>query len=265
MPTQLKRYLSKYARIPLAQDLGSLCRRYLRWMENHNYDLATNGERYVLERLRNSGMKTLFDVGANLGTWTSMARGILPDAEVHCFEIVPEIAVKLSVMTRSDSGITVNQFGLGDAERDAVVKFYPESPGLSSLVDYPHPHAARTVAARIRRGDWYCREKSIEQVDFLKIDVEGAEELVLQGFADMMDRHRVVMIQFEYGRTNILQHFLLYDAYQLLTSHGFVVGKLYPDGVDFRPYSFDREDFLGPNYLAVQESRPDLIARLRSH
>ncbi len=265
MPTQLKIYLSKYARIPLAQDLGSLCRRYLRWMENHNYDLATNGERYVLERLKNSGMKILFDVGANLGTWTSMATGILTEAEAHCFEIVPETALKLSVITGSDPRITVNQFGLGDGERDVVVKFYPESPGLSSLVDYPHADAARVVAAKVRRGDWYCRERSIERVDFLKIDVEGAEELVLQGFAEMLDRHRIMIIQFEYGRANILQHFLLYDAYQLLTSHGFVVGKLYPDGVDFRPYSFDREDFQGPNYLAVQESRPDLIARLRSH
>ncbi|MFM9971903.1 MAG: hypothetical protein ACKVQK_26275 [Burkholderiales bacterium] len=43
----------------------------------------------------------------------------------------------------------------------------------------------------------------------------------------------------------------------------YLLGKLYPDHVDFRAYQLEDEDFLGPNYVAVRQGRGDLIEALR--
>jgi hypothetical protein len=81
--------------------------------------------------------------------------------------------------------------------------------------------------------------------------VEGAEHLVLEGLADLLREQRARFVPFEYGRVNILTHFLLRDFYEPFGSHGYLVGKIYPDYVDFREYELSDEDFLGPNYLAT--------------
>src|SRR5439155_19181087 len=94
--------------------------------------------------------------------------------------------------------------------------------------------------------------EGIREVDFLKLDVEGAEHLVLQGLENHLRDRRVRFVQFEYGRVNILTHFLLRDFYQLFAAYGYVVGKIYPDYVDVREYDLSDEDFLGPNYLACR-------------
>src|SRR5437867_464786 len=92
----------------------------------------------------------------------------------------------------------------------------------------------RTGSAGYSRG--CVREQGIDRVDLLKMDVEGAEHLVLAGLAQTLGARRVRFVQFEYGRVNILTKFLLHDFYELFRRYGYVVGKIFPDFVDFRAY-----------------------------
>jgi hypothetical protein len=118
------------------------------------------------------------------------------------------------------------------------------------------------VEGRTRRGDDYADQAGIRHIDFLKIDVEGMEDRVLRGFNAMFERNAIDLVQFEYGRVNILNHFLLHDAYEFFRARGFAVGKIYPSYVDFREYTLSDEDFLGPNYLACRLSRTDYLDAL---
>lgn len=113
-------------------------------------------------------------------------------------------------------------------------------------------------------GDFYCAKRGIDHIDLLKLDVEGAESTVLKGFSRMLEEARIAAVQFEYNFAAIRSHFLLSDFYDLFEPAGFVVGKIFPDAVEFRAYDIYRdEDFLGPNYLAVRRDRRDLIGALR--
>lgn len=94
------------------------------------------------------------------------------------------------------------------------------------------------------------RDNGIERIDLLKIDVEDAEHLVLEGFGEALGT-KIDAIQFEYGRVNIITHFLLRDFYQILEARNYLVGKLFSNHVDFRSYDLTDEDFVGPNYVAV--------------
>jgi hypothetical protein len=71
------------------------------------------------------------------------------------------------------------------------------------------------------------------------------------------------MVQFEYGYINIATRILLIDYYEFFTKHGYIVGKLYPNKVEFRDYAFKHEDFIGPNFIAVRKTDIELIELLR--
>src|SRR4051812_25241212 len=74
---------------------AKLCRQYLKWFGNASYKPAWNGERWLLERLRGESIRTVLDVGANVGSWSLMAADLLPEATIYALEIVPQTALVL--------------------------------------------------------------------------------------------------------------------------------------------------------------------------
>jgi len=78
------------------------------------------------------------------------------------------------------------------------------------------------------------------------------EERVLSGFGQMLERQAIDVVQFEYGRASILSHFLLRDYHEFFTRRGYVVGRVFPNHVEFREYELGDESFLGGNYLACR-------------
>jgi FkbM family methyltransferase len=231
---------------------------------NHDYDLKTNGEFWVLSTLARFPLSCFIDVGANIGDWTSAVKSTFPSATVHSFEIHPQTFATLSETMGRLSGVNVVNSGLSDRSEDLQLYCFGNQSELTSAIAYPHDEHLRrqTVAGHAVSGDSYVSQKSIDHIDFLKIDVEGMEDKVLRGFEETIRRDAIDVIQFEYGRVNILTHFLLRDFYEYLESRGYSVGKIYPRGVDFRPYSVLDEDFRGPNYLACRKNKPHYILRL---
>jgi FkbM family methyltransferase len=245
-----------------AHALALFCQQFLNGYKNWNYDIRSNGERWLLNRIAAFQPAIIFDVGANLGEWLMVALEEMPNVRVHAFEIIESTSAALSQRIIEKPSVILNRFGLSDHSGVIKMHAFDVSNTLASHVAYPHG-SYREHACPVRRGDDYMRENAIVRIDFLKIDVEGAEHLVLSGFSQALEAGQIEVIQFEYGRVNIITHFLLRDFYELLEAKGYAVGKIYPDHVDFRSYALEDEDFLGPNYLAVRRTRTDIIDALR--
>jgi FkbM family methyltransferase len=256
--------IAKLRMNPLLRWIAERSRWYLWHFENHNFDHNLNGERGVLEKLRDAEMRVVFDIGANVGDWATLASRCFSRSTIHCFEIMPSTFDVLTENMGTVANVAVNGFGLSDRAGEVELKYYPGYSTVTSIFDYPQGLASTRVTGRVTTGDEYVESHGIERIDFMKLDVEGSEHLVLKGFSRMLDSGKIEMIQFEYGTINILTKFLLHDFYKLLTAKGYVIGKIYPRYVEFRDYQFGHEDFLGPNYLAVRESRKDLIKLLGS-
>jgi FkbM family methyltransferase len=243
---------------------ATVCKKYLSAYHNLNYDALTNGEAFVLEQLATdpAGVKLVLDVGANEGDWALLAHDLMPGATIHCFEIESNTYSLLRDHTSSVRAIKTNACGLSDSEGEVTLKSYPGANTLTSLFDYPHELEHQTKSARVTTGDLYASANGFDTIDFVKIDVEGAEFLVLKGMSDLIAGRRIGAIQFEYGFANILSQSLLHDMHKFLTDAGYLVGKIYPRYVEFRPYQLADEDFRGPNYLALRGDRKDMLARL---
>lgn len=222
-----------------------------------SYDMGINGEEWLLSRL-GPDCDVVFDVGANVGEWTALAlrHGA---GRVHAFEIMPPTADSFEAAHGSNDRVRLNRIGLGAAPDEIVVHYYPDNPALTTTATtYPHdlPHDEVTVA--VTTGDAYMSEAGIDQIDLLKIDVEGEEPNVLRGFARALADERIGAIQFEYGVVAALERFLIIDFYELLEGHGFEIGPLLPDSVGFRDYNLNLERFEYVNWVAVHRDRSDL-------
>ncbi|MBX9702050.1 MAG: FkbM family methyltransferase [Acetobacteraceae bacterium] len=249
---------------------GFFDRAGLAW-KNRAYDVDVNGEEALLRRLAPFAPRVLVDVGANVGDWTLAACRHLPQARVHAFEIAPSTAEALARNVASlDGRVTVNRVGLSDREGEVEIWFSPDSTTATSTLRHAfdvgrEAHGITTVerqAARVITGDAYLRSQGVEHVDMLKIDVEGAETAVLDGFAGAFARGAISLVQFEYGTINLSTRQFLGDFHRFFEERGFVVGKLWPEGVAFAPYALEDEDFVGPNYIACLKTRHDLIDAL---
>lgn len=247
---------------PFFRTIARLARQYLKWYGNASYKPHKNGERWLLSVLGTESMRIVLDVGANVGEWSRLAAAAFPDATIYSLEIIPSTAATLRERTASTASIKPFELGLADHTGTMTVRFNPAATAHSTYTDYPHGWEGERIEARVMRGDEFLASQSITDVDVVKIDVEGAEHLVLRGLEAALREQCLRFVQFEYGRVNVLTRFLLKDFYELFAHYGYVVGKIYPDYVDFRDYELGDEDFLGPNYLACRADEP-LIPRLR--
>ncbi len=223
-----------------------------------------NGERLlqraVVARCRSefAGSLVAFDVGANVGRWTS---GLLAHCEqagvgklhVHAFEPVAECCSEIEQAVRTagrDRHVTLVAKAL--AANSSVRELYivPGRSQISSLIpQFESPGEVRTVETDTLDG--YCREHGVTRIHLLKIDAEGTDLDVLRGARSMLERRAVEVLQFEYNRRWILSRSYLRDAFELLGGMGYRLGLLTPQGVDFFPgWHYRLENFSEVNYMA---------------
>lgn len=247
----------------LSDVIAKAARAYLRdYRKAHPkpdpYNIATNGEAALLERLRVCKIATVFDVGANHGEYALACATRFPNAAIHCFEIVPETA---AVLRRNigEANIKVHPVGLSNVTGVCSVAV-SSNDQLSSLI-----HGGKDIydqvswserSAKTMRGDDFCEANGIESIDILKIDTEGAEHLVMAGFERMFTREAIKLVQFEYGMNTIYTRYFLRDHYAFLHERGFEIGKVLPKLVAFKDYAPRDEDLKGPNFVAVHSSCP---------
>jgi FkbM family methyltransferase len=243
---------------PVLRTVAKLSRQYLKWFGNASYKPEKNGERWLLEALQGETIRTVVDVGANVGKWSLLAADRFPQATILALEIVPATAGELRTRTAGRDRIRPYNLGLADHTGTVTIRYNPAASTHATFTEYPHRWEEQRIECQVVRGDELLAGEGIREVDFLKIDVEGAEHLVLRGLEELLRERRVRFVQFEYGRVNVLTRFLLKDFYELFAGYGYVVGKIYPDHVDIRDYDLADEDFLGPNYLACRAEEPVL-------
>ena len=73
----------------------------------------------------------------------------------------------------------------------------------------------KNTTIELIKGDSFLTDAKIDYVDFLKLDVEGAEYDAIVGFEESLKSGKIRAIQFEYGYINIVTKKLLIDFYNL--------------------------------------------------
>lgn len=78
----------------------------------------------------------------------------------------------------------------------------------------------KKIPMEVRTVDWFCKERALDHIDYLKIDVEGAEYDVLSGAANMLAMVGVIKVEVCFIPFRKNQK-LFSDVDLLLRRHGF--------------------------------------------
>lgn len=246
-------------RVPQSEWLYRACKRYVdRHNGENNPDILTNGELCFMRDFL-PGSQTVFDVGANIGEWTSLALSIKPTLDIHCFEPSRVTFMKL-LDKKFPPNVACNHFGLGSGPTKARLFVFEEGAGTNSLyrrdgLQYLglEPQA-QVETIELDSIDNYCGRRHIETIDFLKLDVEGHELEVFKGMSNLLKQGKVKAIQFEYGGCNIDARVFLKDIWTYFKPYPYVFYKLYPDGHRrVTTYSQVLENFQYQNWALIRE------------
>lgn len=175
-----------------------------------------------------------YDIGANHGYYTSLfsepAYGL---AQVVAFEPNPWLAKRIKRNVASRSNVVVMAVGLSaqessellnyDARRSDTANFRPGSQGIS-------------VEARLSTLDTLLQQGQIRPANVVKIDVEGFEYKVLQGYT-LRDEHQPAIFM-EWIDAFSAEIGITFEDLQLLMGNYWVIyrientGKLREDSIE---------------------------------
>ena len=219
-----------------------------------NHWVNIKGESRVLAQYILKDRPIFFDVGACLGEWATMAKTLFPLSIIHSFEINHLLFDELSKNVSELNHVFVNKFGLADSNSGKEMSFHPYHKACATLINNPNQIKAgfNKILVRVISGDDYCIENDISQIDYLKIDTEGAEHLVLSGFKRMVRANKINCIQFEYGTINKTTGILMKWFYDFLAPFNYKIGKILPKNVEFDNY-YNLIDDNGSNFIAIRK------------
>lgn len=132
------------------------------------------------------------DVGANFGWYTTLFfTRVGEKGAVHSFEPVPATFRELSRnydLLGKPRNVVINNLALGDKAGTVVLNLFEGLPtGHASLSSQGRSDAA-TFDCRMITLDSYLEEHNIERVNFVKVDIEGAEMMFLNGAMKLFEQ-----------------------------------------------------------------------------
>jgi FkbM family methyltransferase len=149
---------------------------------------------------------TMIDVGANFGYYAlRCAQAIGPGGTVHAFEPDPSAFGLLCANVAANGlGDTLRTHAVAVAERDCDMPFHlAEEAAFSGLSSTGRSPLRGVVNVTARSLDAFAAERGIEQIDALKIDVEGHEAEVLRGGHGLLCRATDPLIMLEVSAKNL--------------------------------------------------------------
>lgn len=240
--------------------LAGFGRSMNRIYENSNHNIHYNGELTVLKKLAKINPEVVIDGGANIGNYATWIHKFNEKAKIYSFEPVEETYEKMVKNVADNKQIVPINRGLFSEEITKEINLYTQDKHASLYeIAGVQQKPLGTIEIKLIKGEDFVKEHKIDHIDFLKLDLEGADYDALLGFEEMIKEGNVRVIQFEYGYINITSKRLLYDFYQFFLKHDYIIGKVFPKVVEFRDYEFKYEDFLGTNYIAVKKSDTEII------
>ena len=211
---------------------------------------------------------TVLDVGANVGLWAlGAAKSAGSSGRVQAFEPVPELFERLTRNLKFNGLERVRCFRTGLSDKAGSATFYRDATGNSgrgALVQ--HEGLNRGIDIPLTTLDEHAAANGLDRIDFMKVDVEGAELRVFRGAERVLSGPQAPIVLFEcsevltapFGTTSAEIKALLvgrgYRTYRVLA------GRLQPVSIEDRHDKIEDLLALQPRHFEMH-SELDVLRR----
>jgi FkbM family methyltransferase len=230
----------------------------------HVTDLSESGELNTIKVLKKYFHSrehiSIFDVGGNLGHYSrALAQCFGSKATIYAFEPSPKTFDQFIKNTSDIDTIKASNLGFSDREEKSSLYMDHELSTLASVYPRNLTHHEKIISQveeiKLTTIDRFCEENKIDQIDFLKLDIEGHELRALNGAHRMIENDKIDFIQFEFGGCNIDSRTFFQDFYYLLIEK-YRLFRIVRNGlIEIEKYEEINEIFRALNYLAQHRTR----------
>ena len=141
---------------------------------------------------------TMVDVGACKGD--ALMQFLNHNWSVHAFEPKDSNYNELVDITIG-SQITINKKAVSNEPKEKTTFFSSNQiDGIGSLMKFSDSHDNSEITT-VTTLEIYCDEKNISEIDYLKVDAEGYDKLVLEGLNWSKICPRLIMCEYEDKKT----------------------------------------------------------------
>jgi FkbM family methyltransferase len=181
----------------------------------------------------------IVDGGANMGLAIAYFKHRFPDAEILAFEPHPQSydCCMQNILFNGWKNVTLLPYALMDKEQKVPFHLLSDSPMGSGLTDrllrQSNSDASRTVEVEAKTLAPFLNRK----VDFLKLDIEGAEYEVLHTLQPLRGLVSAGFIEYHYDPMNDRND--LSGIVSILVENGFTYYITQPPAARFRSRSYD--------------------------
>lgn len=142
----------------------------------------------------------IFDIGANIGTFTTWMARAFPNGKIYSFEPQRAVFQMLSGNAAINNLYNVYTYNIGLGKENTKVEF--DEPnyfqkndfGTFSLVENIITEKTKNkIVVQIQTLDWFLEYYKVPKVHLLKIDVEGMDLDVLSGGYNTIKKHLPVI------------------------------------------------------------------------
>lgn len=155
---------------------------------------------------------TIIEVGANSGQTTVSFVKNFPNATIHCFEPDPRAISKFKKNVKSQK-VTLYECAIGN--KVGSITFHQSSglennpsykdgwdesgsirPPKNHLTIHPWVKFNETIEVPITKLDVWGKENGINEVDFIWADVQGAEEDLIKGGIELINKAKFIYTEY---------------------------------------------------------------------
>lgn len=153
---------------------------------------------YLLEHLKKESI--FIDIGANIGDYSLIASSIITKRTIHTFEPFQSVLMRLkeNIVLNNIDNIAVHEEVVSD--KDGYEYFDFESESEVNHITYTKTKASSRL--KCIKLDTFAKSEKLEFIDFLKIDVEGAEMKVLKGARHLLKEQKIKTMLLELNKNN---------------------------------------------------------------
>lgn len=181
----------------------------------------------LLESLREHPPRVIYDVGANVGTWTCLAKSIFPLAVVEAFEPLAQHAPDFRRWTAEwPDTVRLHAVALGSSAGTAEIRVTDFSDASSLLPlaqagrDEFHLEEVRREPVTVTTLDTLVESGQIQPPELIKLDVQGFELEVLRGAERCLEYASAVLAEVSF-RPFYEHQALFSDVLTFLEARGF--------------------------------------------
>lgn len=193
----------------------------------------------LLNQLLSSPDMVYLDAGANVGEQTVFAAKRLTRGQVFAFEPTTEVFRTLCENVRANGFTNVRTIKLGLGDKPCELPIYSSQAEVASdgTLNEGVPTLFRTTErgtllerVKIVRLDDYLAPLNLPRLDVMKVDVEGAEMIVLTGAAETLKRLRpILIVEIHEGTSHSAGHSVR-ELLDFIQSLGYRLEGLQQDG-----------------------------------